>query len=228
MCCWVVVIVVVVVCCCVCGVVVGLDHPSVGHPSVGHPSAGPPKIPLFFHSPAPFLLCLSCFRRPGPSNVHVWLRGRRGFTRQPENSKREHLTVPALPAGHGKKREILGSHPSGPTLWGTIFRVWAQPFGVMTHTGLAKKGLAKVGLFQQHTSPFHFALSIESGCECVAHIAQAMTDLDPTTTLLSVDGIGAFDLISRNNVAGTHGGRWERFGPTFCATIPQQPVNVWA
>ena len=50
---------------------------------------------------------------------------------------------------------------------------------------------------EQHTSPFQFALSTRSGCECVAHIAQAMTDLDPTTTLLSVDGIGAFDLISR-------------------------------
>ena len=42
---------------------------------------------------------------------------------------------------------------------------------------------------EQHTSPFQFALSTKSGCECVAHIAQAMTDLDPTTTLLSVDGI---------------------------------------
>ena len=40
----------------------------------------------------------------------------------------------------------------------------------------------------------------KSGCECVAHIAQAMTFLDPNTTLLSVDGIGAFDLISREAV----------------------------
>ena len=48
-----------------------------------------------------------------------------------------------------------------------------------------------------HTSPFQFALSTKSGCECVAHIAQAMTDMDPNTTLLSVDGTGAFDLISR-------------------------------
>ena len=48
-----------------------------------------------------------------------------------------------------------------------------------------------------HTSPFQSALSTKSGCECVAHIAQAMTDMDPNTTLLSVDDIGAFDLISR-------------------------------
>ena len=47
---------------------------------------------------------------------------------------------------------------------------------------------------EQHTSPFQFALSTKSGCECVAHIAQAMTDLDPTTTVLSVDGIGAFEI----------------------------------
>ena len=55
---------------------------------------------------------------------------------------------------------------------------------------------------ERHTSPFQFALSTKSGCECVAHIAQAMTDLDPNTTLLSVDGIGAFDLthITRSNV----------------------------
>ena len=46
---------------------------------------------------------------------------------------------------------------------------------------------------EQHTSPFQFALSTKSGCECVAHIARAMTDLDPTP----IDGIGAFDLISR-------------------------------
>ena len=77
---------------------------------------------------------------------------------------------------------------------------------------------------EQHTSPFQFALSTESGRECVAHIAQAMTDLDPTTTLLSVDGIGAFDLISRE--AMLQGLMEGRFGPTFCATILQHSVDV--
>ena len=51
---------------------------------------------------------------------------------------------------------------------------------------------------EQATSPFHFALTTKSGCECIAHIAQALTDLDANATLLSVDGIGAFDLISWN------------------------------
>ena len=39
---------------------------------------------------------------------------------------------------------------------------------------------------ERHTSPFQFALSTKSGCECVAHIAQATTNLDPNTKLLSM------------------------------------------
>ena len=35
------------------------------------------------------------------------------------------------------------------------------------------------------------------GCECVAHALQAMTDLDPEAKILFVDGISAYDLISR-------------------------------
>ena len=33
--------------------------------------------------------------------------------------------------------------------------------------------------------------------ECIAHALQAITDLDDRATVLSIDGIGAFDLISR-------------------------------
>ena len=33
--------------------------------------------------------------------------------------------------------------------------------------------------------------------ECVAHVLQTLTDVDPSATILSVDGIGAFDLVSR-------------------------------
>ena len=47
------------------------------------------------------------------------------------------------------------------------------------------------------TAPFQFALSTKAGGECVAHVAQALTDMDDNATLLSVDGIGAFDLVSR-------------------------------
>ena len=33
--------------------------------------------------------------------------------------------------------------------------------------------------------------------DCIAHALQAISELNPETTKLSVDGIGAFDLISR-------------------------------
>ena len=50
---------------------------------------------------------------------------------------------------------------------------------------------------QLATTLFQFALSTKAGSECIAHVAQALTDMDANATLLSVDGIGAFDLVSR-------------------------------
>ena len=46
---------------------------------------------------------------------------------------------------------------------------------------------------EQATSPFQHALSTKSGGECIAHSLQALTG----ATVLSIDGIGVFDLISR-------------------------------
>ena len=50
---------------------------------------------------------------------------------------------------------------------------------------------------ERATSPFQYALTTRAGVECVAHVVQTLTDLDPGATVLSVDGVGAFDLISR-------------------------------
>ena len=47
----------------------------------------------------------------------------------------------------------------------------------------------------QHLSNMHCP---RAGCECIAHALQALTDQDPQSTILSVDGIGAYDTISRN------------------------------
>ena len=47
------------------------------------------------------------------------------------------------------------------------------------------------------THPFQYALSTRAGTECVTHIVQALTSENPENTILSVDGIGAYDLISR-------------------------------
>ena len=46
--------------------------------------------------------------------------------------------------------------------------------------------------------PFQYALKTKSGCECVSHILQALTESSPRCTVMSVDGVGAFDLVSRN------------------------------
>ena len=48
------------------------------------------------------------------------------------------------------------------------------------------------------THPFQYALSTRAGKECVTHMVQALTSGDREATILSIDGIGAFDLISRN------------------------------
>ena len=50
---------------------------------------------------------------------------------------------------------------------------------------------------EAHTAPFQYALSTRAGCECIAHALQALSDLNPATTITSIDGVGAFDLISR-------------------------------
>ena len=61
------------------------------------------------------------------------------------------------------------------------------------------------------THPFQYALSTRAGTECVTHIVQALTSENPEATILSIDGIGAYDLISRNAMhvprRGRHGGR---------------------
>ena len=55
------------------------------------------------------------------------------------------------------------------------------------------------------TSPFQYALSTRAGTECVIHVLQTLTDLDERATILSVDGIGAYDLISRHAMlSGLH------------------------
>ena len=44
---------------------------------------------------------------------------------------------------------------------------------------------------------FQYALATRAGSESIAHAVQVVTDMDPRATVLSIDGVGAFDLISR-------------------------------
>ena len=48
------------------------------------------------------------------------------------------------------------------------------------------------------TSPHQYVLKTRAGCGCVAHLLQSLMDLDEGATVVFVDGVGAFDLVSRN------------------------------
>ena len=47
------------------------------------------------------------------------------------------------------------------------------------------------------TALYQYALRTRAGCECIAHALQGLCDVDPNATIISIDGIGAFDQISR-------------------------------
>ena len=47
-------------------------------------------------------------------------------------------------------------------------------------------------------SPFQFALSTRAGTDCVSHAIRLMTDTDHQATVLSIDGIGAYDHVLRS------------------------------
>ena len=47
------------------------------------------------------------------------------------------------------------------------------------------------------TAPFQYALSTRAGCECMVHVLQTLTELNPEAIVTSIDGISAYDSISR-------------------------------
>ena len=69
--------------------------------------------------------------------------------------------------------------------------------------------------------PFQFALSTRAGTKCVAHVVQAV--LDRAATILSLDGVGAYDTISRKAMMRglsdmADGDKLLPFVRQFCAT----------
>ena len=57
---------------------------------------------------------------------------------------------------------------------------------------------------ERATSPYEYAMTTRAGCECVAHVLQGLTHKDPQVTVTSIDGLGAYDMISRGgDVAGS-------------------------
>ena len=54
---------------------------------------------------------------------------------------------------------------------------------------------------ERFTAPFQYALRTRAGTECVAHVLQALTEANPDATVLSIDGVSAFDMVSRAMLA---------------------------
>ena len=53
---------------------------------------------------------------------------------------------------------------------------------------------------ERATAPYQCALSTKTGCECVAHVLQSITEFHPKLTITSTDGIRAFDMVSRESM----------------------------
>ena len=52
---------------------------------------------------------------------------------------------------------------------------------------------------QRATAPYQHAMSTKAGCEGTAHL-QSLCKADPHSTVTSVDGVSALDLISRESM----------------------------
>ena len=65
---------------------------------------------------------------------------------------------------------------------------------------IMRRLVARTKKVEKAAVPFQHALTTEAGCECVAHILQTIADKDERATVVSIDGVGAYDLISRNSM----------------------------
>ena len=59
---------------------------------------------------------------------------------------------------------------------------------------VAKTFAAKI---MEATNPYQFALQTRAGTDALAHVLQAITDMDEDAVIVSLDGIGAFDHVRR-------------------------------
>ena len=55
-------------------------------------------------------------------------------------------------------------------------------------------------IFEEACVLYQYALHTRAGTECVARVVRLLTELDPKKTLLSIDGVGAFDHIKRKSM----------------------------
>ena len=68
------------------------------------------------------------------------------------------------------------------------------------------------GEFQRACAPFQYALGTKAGAEALVRAVRAATETDARTTVLSVDGVGAYDHISRQSMLSALADRPELAG----------------
>ena len=66
---------------------------------------------------------------------------------------------------------------------------------------VAKTFAAKI---MEATNPYQFALQTRAGTDALAHVLQAITDMDEDAVIVSLDGIGAFDHVRRAGFSGSY------------------------
>ena len=67
---------------------------------------------------------------------------------------------------------------------------------------LVAKTLArqKQQALREAVAPANFGLADRSGTDSLVHMVRTLTELDPQCTLLSIDGVGAYDHVSRTQM----------------------------
>ena len=95
-------------------------------------------------------------------------------------------------------QEILDHRPRAPFSLGWSGGIRGIVVGEILRRLVARTMAQSLGsALKTATAPHQYALISRSGCESIAHALQGLADLDPEATVMSVDGVGAFDLISR-------------------------------
>ena len=77
--------------------------------------------------------------------------------------------------------------------------------------------------FEAECAPFQYALSTRASTDCVGPLLLAATDADPRVTILTVDGIGAYDHVLRS--VGMPGAR--SLLPFVCMSHAQPSSYQW-
>ena len=95
---------------------------------------------------------------------------------------------PFIPCGECSTSYRVG-HPVGANDSAQQARWWGPGGDIIRR--LVARSLAKhiTKKVEAMTAPFQYALSTKAGCDCVSHILQSMTDLDPDMTITSIDTI---------------------------------------